>query len=173
MDAYRLDRRVMTLTADRLRELFHYDKDTGVFTRLVNCSNVRAGAVAGCLKNDGYLCIRVDGRLYSAHRLAWFYMTGEWPGLHIDHANSDRSDNRWANLREATYSQNNANSIVRKDNKSGFKGASRSGKRLGWQACIRWEGRSKHLGYFDSPEAAHAAYLAAANELFGEFARAA
>jgi hypothetical protein len=73
-------------------------------------SNARAGDVAGGANNgDRYRRIRVDNQLYQAHRLAWLYMTGEWPSNGIDHINGHRADNRWANLREATQSQNMAN----------------------------------------------------------------
>jgi len=158
------------ITADRVREVLRYDANTGVFTWLVSVGCVKVGDIAGSGDGDGYVAIMIDGRHYKAHRLAWLYVTGELPSLQIDHANGTRDDNRWANLREATQSQNLANSSRRSDNTSGFKGV---GQRRGrWRAQIRKDGRRIHLGTFSTPEAAHAAYLKAANDHHGEFARA-
>jgi hypothetical protein len=73
----------------------------------------------------------LTGVLYREHRLAWLYMTGEWPTHEIDHINGDRVDNRFCNLREATASENRWNSRKRVNNTSGYKGVSwDSAKRL-------------------------------------------
>jgi hypothetical protein len=97
------------ITAERVRQLPHYDPDTGVLTRLISTNgDARAGEVVRGVC-DGYLTARIDGRRYQAHRLAWLYMIGEWPKANMDHVNGDRADNRWCNLREATNSQNQAN----------------------------------------------------------------
>lgn len=162
------------LTLNRLKELLYYDAETGLFTRKVGRSgpNARAGDIAGCDNGQGYVRIYVDGVPYKAHRLAWFYMTGEWVD-EVDHRDTDRSNNRWDNLREATRSQNRTNCAAYRNNTSGYKGVSfykRTGK---WKAQIQKEGRKISLGYFETPEAAHAAYIDAANRLFGQFARAA
>jgi hypothetical protein len=104
------------LTAERLRELLHYDPDTGVFTWLrVKGRRVRVGALSGKANGGGYFQIGVDGRIYYAHRLAWLYVHGEWPVASIDHVNCDRCDNRLANLRPATKAQNAANARKRTD----------------------------------------------------------
>lgn len=98
------------LTAERVRELLHYEPATGIFTRRIRTSNrTKVGAIVGADNGKGYLQISVDWRLYSAARLAWLYMTGEWPKEEIDHINRVRSDNRFSNLREATRSSNNCN----------------------------------------------------------------
>lgn len=90
------------LTAERLREVLEYDPAIGVFRWLIKpCGQISIGDIAGCRHGEGYVQIRVIGRIYLAHRLAWLYMTGEWPISLIDHRNLDRSDNRWSNLREA------------------------------------------------------------------------
>lgn len=88
----------------------------------------------------------------------------------VDHRNMNGLDCRRENLRAATKSQNTRNSRLRRNNRSGFKGVTETSK--GWRAQCRFDGRNHHLGYFDTPEEAHAAYFAAACEHAGEFARA-
>jgi HNH endonuclease/AP2 domain len=132
--------------------------------------SVQADDVAGLLDGDGYRRITIKGRIYQAHQLAWLYMTGKWCSRVIDHRDGDPSNNRWANLRRATISQNNANRRIHRNNKCGFKGVVRN--HIGrWCAAIYKDGRRYHLGSFATPEEAHAAYVAAARKLFGEFAR--
>ena len=155
------------LTRARLRELLHYDKETGEFRWWKRVGNeMRPGSVAG------YVQIYVQGRGYSAHQLAWLYMTGRWGRPMIDHRDGNSTNNRWRNLRRATASQNSANRRRPRHNTSGYKGvrlSRRSGRR--WRAAI-WKNRRKiHLGTFPTPQAAHAAYAAAARKLFGKFAR--
>ena len=95
----------------RLRELLHYDCETGEFRWLKRASpSIQPGDMAGTLDNQGYRRITIKGRHYRAHHLAWLYMRGNWCSLMIDHRDLDPSNNRWANLRRATGSQNNANS---------------------------------------------------------------
>lgn len=98
-------------------------------------------------------------------------MTGEWPSADVDHKNRDRRDNRWENLRAATRSQNNANRVTTASH--GFKGATYNKRQGRWAAQTKFKGKPVYLGYYDTPEEAHAAYLAAAERLWGEFARAA
>lgn len=153
------------LTAERLRELVHYDPVTGIFTSRINCGKVRVGDASGKINRDGYRQIQVDGRLYSAHRLAWLYVHGRWPTPMVDHESRDKDDNRIANLREVTKSQNQQNIGPQSNNKSGYKGV-REEKRTGrWRAQIRIDGVQHHLGTFATPELASAAYAAAAARL--------
>lgn len=157
------------LTQERLKSLLQYNQDTGEFTWLVSAGRVMAGKKAGCLIRDGYINIRVDSIIYRAHRLAWFYITGSWPQNDIDHINGVRNDNRLCNLRPATRSQNLANMRLTAKNTSGFKGASFF-PRLGcWKSRIRHKGKQITIGYFATPEEAHAAYCAEATKLNGEF----
>jgi hypothetical protein len=163
------------LDAKHVRELFDYDKDTGVFIRRVRAGRMPAGSVAGwkCGAAPGHLYATVDGCSYKLHRLAWLYVTGAWPERAVDHANGKANDNRFSNLRLATMSQNIANAKRPKNNTSGFKGVTRNlpfTKR--WRAHIKVKQRAIHLGYFDSKEQAAAAYFEAAKKYFGEFARA-
>ena len=108
---------------------------------------------------------------YKAHRLAWLYMTGEWPTGFIDHINGNRADNRYANLRSASRTENLANSTVYRAGKDTPKGVRQvpGGK---WTARIQKNNQPIFLGRFDTADAAAAAYRTAAVNLFGDFARA-
>lgn len=157
------------LTQDDLKHRLHYDPSTGVF-KWISARGRRVdqiGQVAGNLSPHGYIRITVNRRSYFAHRLVWLYMTGEHPSEFVDHINMDKTDNRWCNLRAATKSENGANSKAR--GASGLKGAY-------WSKQInRWYSRigKRYIGTFDTPEQAHEAYVAAAKDEFGGFARAA
>lgn len=159
----------MTPSIARLREVLSYDPDTGRLTWRVRTSwRVQIGDEAGCAGRRGYVYVRVDGCLMRANRVIFAIHTGRWPKGLVDHQDLDPSNNRWRNLREATRTQNNANSRAR--NKLGIKGVYPTNK--GFVAKIGFNGRRIHLGTHKTPEAAHAAYVAKAKELFGEFARA-
>lgn len=162
------------LTVERLKQVLHYDMDTGVFTWVQKTHKnfrVPVGSVAGSVGNRGYVAIWVDRHLYLAHRLAWFYMTGEWPVALIDHDDTDKSNNRWTNLRPASNSQNKANGKKYADGARLPKGVTRVGDKYRSQIVFNYQ--HKHLGYFDTPEAAHSAYMAEAIKVHGDFARAA
>lgn len=149
-----------TFSAERLRELLHYDPATGVFTRLVRTSNrIKVGDVAGSANSEGYIRICVEGSEYYAHRLAWLYTTGLWPKEQIDHINGVRDDNKWSNLREATVAQNQQNlRKARNGNKCGLLGVSEHYGR--WRAKIKVNGSQINIGTFDTPIDAHEAYIA-------------
>lgn len=148
------------LTAEYLRSILHYDPLTGVFRWSAPRPKIRVGDVAGGIDADGYNRIRIDGRKYAAHRLAWFYMHGVWPPHDIDHRHGARSDNRLSELRPLTRLHNIQNQrSARINNKTGMLGVSPKGQR--WAATIMFNYKKKHIGYFDTPEEAHAAYLAA------------
>lgn len=151
------------LTADRVRELLHYDSETGALTWR-NCKKRTPDGLAGCFRSDGYRMIRVDDVLHYAHRLVWLYVTGQFPADHIDHINGDRSNNRFENLRDVPNAINSQNQRKASScNKaSGLLGVQRNHN--GWQACITTNGKRKCLGTYKTPEEAHAAYLAAKRE---------
>ena len=154
----------------RLRELLTYDPETGVFRWNVRpgpFSNVKAGSMAGGLNSDGYIQISVDGTKHKAHRLAWLYMTGEWPEHQIDHRDRNRANNAWANLREATPAQNAQNRPAFK-NKIGRPGVARNHR--GYMARISINGERVYLGTFSTASDAEKAYRAAARDLHREFA---
>ena len=160
------------LTQARLRELLHYDPETGFFTwRVSTAQSVQTGDRAGSMSSWGYWRIEVEGRRYKSHQLSWLYVYGQFPEKRLDHKNRNRTDNRIANLREATPPQNNANSKTQRNNTSGLKGAHWRGGRHkhGWRSTVTYNRKRIHLGIFPTPELAHAAYCQAAKELYGEF----
>ena len=151
------------VTVDRLKELFSYNPETGLFTRIVRTSNnSKIGDIVGTKNTTGYLQISIDWRLYSVARLAWLYMTGKWPEEEIDHINGIRNDNRFSNLREADRTLNNQNRRNAGEiNKLGFLGVSLHKRDQKITAQIKINGKTKWLGYYKTPELAHAAYLSA------------
>lgn len=155
------------ITADRVRELFHYDTATGVFTRRVTTNNngARAGTSAAASNGPGrHLITRIDGKKYYLHRLAWLYVHGRWPEHVIDHINGDPADNRISNLRDIPQSVNMQNQRnAKKNGSTGFLGVTRNHKRF--MAQLQVGGKYHYLGTYDTPELAHAAYLTAKREL--------
>lgn len=152
------------ISAESLRDKMRYDPITGEFFWKIGRRKMNVGS----LYQNGYIVIMVDGVRYYAHRLAWLYITGNWPAYDIDHINQNRADNRFINLREATRPQNNVNSNLRSDNKTGYKGVFKleNGKYL---AHITINRKRKYLGSFISIDEAVCVRRKAAREAFGEF----
>lgn len=158
------------LCAEQIRKILRYDKRTGLFFWLVAKSRrIHVGDVAGSQHSDGYISIFINGRPYYAHRLAWLYVTGRWPKIRIDHKNRKKSDNRFCNLREATFSQNGMNASLSKLNTSGFRGVNFVRAEQKWRAMIRTPGKRIFLGHFETAEAAGEAYAKAAQIYHQEF----
>ena len=159
------------LTIERLHQLLTYDPETGLFSwnALPGRGRIhRAGLISGAGQpsTGGYLTIRVDGHLHRAHRLAWYYVHGEWPAT-IDHINRVKTDNRLSNLRPANRLQQSWN--AKKSSRGSYpKGVWK--KRDKFCAEIQVHGVKHRLGVFSTPEAAHAAYSEAARQHFGDFA---
>lgn len=166
----------------KLRGVLKYMPRKGVFIWLVHRQSyggkVKPGAVAGTYSEDSKgakrVNIKVDGKYYKAHRLAFLFMTGKWPPrkLDVDHADGDGFNNKWTNLRPATRGQNNHNNHrIRSDNKSGKAGVSWSIIGNGWTARVTVDKRILHLGYFKNDLAA-AIKARRAGELkyFGKYA---
>lgn len=184
---------VAEIDIDLLRKLLRYDPESGKLywlprplqmfaneghggpSRICLSWNAKwAGKEAFTAKTDeGYCTGRILRKTYRAHRVAWALMHGCWPPEQIDHINGDKSDNRASNLREATNAENQRNRGPQANNTSGFKGVTYYRKGGRWQAQIKVDGRVNHIGYFDTPEAAYAAYCAANRERHGEFGRVA
>lgn len=152
----------LELTAARLRELYRYDADTGTFFRLSSSGGRAAGSIAGAVNADGYVQISIGGRLHYAHRLAWLYMTGEWPAELVDHEDRVRNNNAWHNLRLASNAENCQNlGRSRPNSSSGFLGVSWSEAVGKWRAYITVNGVQRNAGYFDDIEDAKRARVEA------------
>lgn len=161
------------ISIERLRDVLAYDLEAGSFRWRCRSSNrVNVGDVAGTRNADGYTVITIDGTAHYAHRLAWFHETGTWP-IGIDHRNGDTSDNRIANLRPATQSQNMQNvRRCKSSSRSGVLGVSYSEERGRWVASITVNRRQRALGRFDTADEAAAAYRSAKELLHPYRARA-
>lgn len=151
------------LTAERLRQFFYYSIVSGRFYRLVDRGPARAGDVVGTLV-EGYLSVYIDGKNYRLHRLAFLYLTGEWPAFEVDHVNGRPADNMWINLRDVTHAINRQNMRAEsRTARSGFVGVTwHRGK---WRASIKKDGVKRQIGRFDTPEEASAAQVAAKRQL--------
>jgi hypothetical protein len=164
----------LDISAASVRAILDYDPATGVFKwkrrqgLSVQWNGKWAGKVAGSPSSTGHIHIKIEGRGYCAHRLAWLYMTGDLPN-EIDHINADKTDNRFNNLRIATRAQNNANKGVQKNSASRVKGVYKF--RNKFKAQMWLDNKPVHLGVFDTLEEAKSAHEKAYKELYGEYAR--
>jgi len=150
-----------SLTHAFLIESMGYCEATGVFMRKVSAGRGRAGQSAGHHdKTSGYVVVGLNGTRYLAHRLAWFYVHGEWPEKQIDHRDGCRANNAIENLRPASQAQNNQNQRAGQ--------GKRAGKQIGvylirdsgrWKAQIGIAGRRIHLGHFGTEAEAAKAYM--------------
>lgn len=165
------------LTYERADQIVRYDPETGVIAWIVPpASWIEPGSEAGTVhKASGYRHITIGQTKYRAHRIAWLLCHRDWPARQVDHINGDKLDNRIANLRLASCSQNQQNRATDKRNKSGFTGVSWDRGTQKWRAKICIDRRQVHLGVFDTPEQAAEAYAKAKAELhtFNPVARAA
>lgn len=149
-----------------IKEFLHYDEHSGLITWKHNRGKkIKAGNKAGTDNGEGYLSIKIDGKNYKAHRIAWLLKTGEWPSGVIDHINQNRSDNRWENLRVTTVRGNNHNKGMQRNNVSGSTGIRFVQSNKKWRAYIRVDSKAKHLGYFTCKEDAEKAYQEAKAKL--------
>lgn len=152
------------ITFERVRELFHYDPETGVFTRRIATGRhgcFRAGSLVGGIGLNGYASASIDGKRFYLHRVAVLYMTGSWPAHDVDHIDTVRSNNKWSNLRCVERRVNCQNRIKsRCDRKHGtLMGVKKHRRR--WQARIN----HKFIGSFKTEQEAHQAYVLAKRNL--------
>lgn len=153
-------------TLEQLQELLDVNASTGAVTwRVARNSRggvVKPGTPAGWDAGHGYRTVTVMQRDIKLHRLVWLFAHGRWPNGHLDHVNGDRSDNRVANLREASARVNAQNYHgLRRHNTSGVSGVYWDRRRRAWVAQISVDKKHVHLGQFSDKEAAAAAVRAA------------
>ena len=155
------------ITYDMVKELFSYEN--GCLYWAISKQGVRLGDRVGVEFTNGYRYVRINYKRYLEHRIIFLWHHGYLPET-VDHINGTPNDNRIDNLRAATFSQNMRNQKLSSRNKHGLKGVHFNKQKLKYQANIAVEGKSKFLGFFDTPEEAHIAYCNAADMLHGEFA---
>ena len=163
------------LAVEYVRSAFTYDANSGDLfwkdraDQQPQWNGKFQGRRAGTINDRGYVIVAIGGRDYRAHRLAWAIVTGEWPLGEMDHVNLNKADNRWANLRLATHSQNNQNKRAQSNNTSGFKGVSFCRVTRSWVARMKIGERYEVLGRSAAPEGARDLYQSAAAAQRGEF----
>ncbi len=154
------------LTAQRLREVLHYDPETGVFTRRQKTS-IRGefGDKVGWHTGNGYLMVTIDYGRHYLHRLAFLYQTNKFPRKHVDHIDGDGRNNRWSNLRDVSVSVNMQNiRAASKNSSTGLLGIEKA-RGGGWVARIMVDRKRFHIGTYTTQEEAHDAYIAAKRRL--------
>lgn len=150
------------ISREDIVKLLSYDAETGVFTWNVSRGTKKAGSIAGKTNNKGYRVISINRHHYGAHRLAYLITYGLWPTYEIDHKNGIKTDNRISNLRDVTRAINKQNTKKSyANNGSGLLGVSFSKRTGRWYSRICVDGKNKSLGFYDSPDKAHAAYMKA------------
>lgn len=153
------------ITQDKLKEVLLYEPDTGIFRWRKWTARVRINSIAGTVREDGYIAIKVCQKSYKAHRLAWLYVYGSWPKNSIDHIDGDITNNRIDNLRDVDHSMNMQNqSKAHQNNPTGILGVRENGRGK-FTASIGIDGKIRYLGTFPDPYKAHDAYLAAKRTL--------
>lgn len=150
-----------------LQRCLDYSPETGELRwKSPVCRGIKIGDLAGSIHPSNRLYVTFRGKRYLAHRLAWLLTHGKWPDGVIDHLDGNSLNNRLSNLRDVSRTVNGQNQrSAQSRNKTGFLGVSWHSRDNRFQASIRFNGKDKHLGYFLTPEEAHAAYLAAKREL--------
>jgi len=147
------------VTLQRLQDLFDYDPLSGLLTWKVKKQRVKAGQEAGALTRSGHVRVKIDGKSYMAHRIIWLLWYGTEPAALLDHRDGDPTNNRIANLRLATKAQNGQN----RPDALGVCFYPATGK---WRAYITHQGKTRHLGVFESLESALGARRAAMRDLW-------
>ena len=161
------------MTQDEALAIWEY-RDGRLYWRENRGKRTKAGDMAGTItrnkSGDKWRRLGHQYKIYEEHRIIFLMHHGYLPEQ-IDHIDGNGINNDIENLRAATRSQNLQNTGKKKNNKSGFKGVSWHKKSNKWRAQITSDRKDHYLGLFDTPEAAHEAYKAAATKLHKEFAR--
>jgi hypothetical protein len=157
----------MEVTQQQLKEVLHYDPETGIFRWRFSVANrIKPWDVAGYNQGNGYLRVSINSKKQYLHRIAWLYMTGNWPDDEIDHIDGIRSNNSFLNLREVTSKQNKENQKLAKNSTSGYRGVCWSKKDKRWFGHVIHNNKKYLAGYFKNKEDAIQAVAAKRAELF-------
>ncbi|MBZ6385131.1 HNH endonuclease [Pantoea piersonii] len=156
---------------ERISKVLKYDPITGLFFwKEKQSCRAEDGWFTGSV-HGSYVGFRVFWERYYSHRLAWAIVHGELSSdVEIDHINGNKKDNRLANLRIASASQNQHNKTAYRNNKSGVKGVNLDGKSGKWRAKFNCNGKRYELGLFASLDEAERVVVAARAKAHGEFA---
>ena len=136
-----------SITKNHLHELFDYNGCNLIWK--ISRGKAKAGSIAGCLNQNGYIVIRLNRKDYKAHRLIWLYTYGTWPENEIDHIDQNKSNNSIGNLRDVSRSTNQRNRKKKANNTSGITGVYWNKRILKWGADMFVNGKTTHLGHFD------------------------
>ena len=146
------------LTAEKLKDILDYDPITGILTwKTTNSRKMKIGSIAGCLKSKGYIDIRINGKNYLAHRLAWLHFYGVWPKDQLNHKNTIKNDNSINNLEEVTHRQNSQRKKIHLEGK--LVGVTWHKHSKKWQSRISLNNKDCTLGYYDTELEAHKRYV--------------
>jgi hypothetical protein len=158
------------ITQKHLKSILYYSETDGnFFWKIKKSLRINIGDVAGKVSKNGYIVIKIDGKEYKAHRLAWLYVYGLFPEKQIDHINGVRSDNRIKNIREASQSQNLLNTKKRVDNTTGYKNVYFNKHTKTWYIKCQIDGKRNTFGMFKTKEFAWDIYKNIARQFHGEF----
>lgn len=163
-----MDANNFTLTQDALLNMFEY-RDGHLFWK-INKRRVLSGKKAGCIRNDGYVVVRLRQKQYAAHRII-FMMHNGWLPDHVDHIDCNRLNNKIENLRAATKSENLRNACKHHDKGAGPKGVYWNKKSKKWQANLYIDGKLQHLGLFDDLDTATLVVMETRERVHGDFYR--
>jgi hypothetical protein len=153
-----------------VKRRFHYDPDTGLFTYKIKVKRINPGDIASSISNLGYRRVRIFNKWYQQHRLAFIAMGHKIPDF-VDHINGDRSDNRWANIRPCTKSQNSMNKFyILKNSISGIRGVNWHKTERKWQVLVCVSGKRMSFGLYGDIELAEMVAVEAREKFHGEFA---
>ncbi|CAI1840075.1 Uncharacterised protein [Serratia grimesii] len=148
----------MSISAERVRELFHYDQDTGVFTRRVRTAlRTKVGDIVGSKDTYGYLQVKISEKMYLLHRLAWLYVYGSMPKATIDHIDRCKTNNSISNLRDVSRCINMRNTPTPRNNESGYKGVHYRKDSGNFYAFLTVNRKRIHLGCYNTLESANSA----------------
>lgn len=151
------------MTFNELKNNYYYNPNTGMLYRLLK----NKSRLITARDKFGHVVVTYKRKGYKAHRLIWFYMTGEWPDI-IDHINRIPYDNKWCNLRNGNYKLNSINRKLASNSLSNIKGVTYIKKENMWRSRIGVNGKQIYLGYFKTKEEAANAYKIAVNKYYGE-----